>query len=70
MKAKLVALGGVIMAAGAMLFLYVSMQPVTPECVGNCGIADSGGNLYLTSMLPIVIVTLGGWMMALGIRRK
>ncbi|AIF83567.1 hypothetical protein NTE_01504 [Candidatus Nitrososphaera evergladensis SR1] len=69
MKAKLVALGGGIIAAGVLLFLYVSLQPTTPDCLDNCGLT-SGGDLYLTSMLPIVIFTLGGWMLALGIRRK
>jgi hypothetical protein len=69
MKIKLAALGGGILAAGVLLFLYASMQPTTPDCLDSCGLT-SGGKLYLTALLPIMVFTLGGWMLALGIRRK
>jgi hypothetical protein len=69
LKAKLVALGAGITAAGVLLFLYASMQPLTPDCLDSCGLT-SGGSLYLTAMLPIFIFTLGGWMLTVGIRRK
>jgi len=69
MKTKLVVLGGGMVAAGALLFFLVSLQPTTADCLDNCGLANGSG-LYMTSLLPIVIFTLGGWILALGIRRK
>ncbi len=70
MKAKYLVVGGGITAASILLFLYASAQPVTPNCIlDNCGL-ENGGKLYLTSILPIMMFTLGGWMLALGIRRK
>lgn len=70
MKAKIVAIGGGITVASILLFLYASSQPVTPNCIlDNCGLGN-GGRLYLTAMLPVIMFTLGGWMLAIGIRRK
>ena len=69
MKIKLAVLGGAVTAAGVLLFLYASMQPTTPDCLDTCGLA-AGDKLYLTALLPITVFTLGGWILALGIRRK
>ena len=68
MNKKLVILGSAVLAVAASLFLTVSSQPPSTDCHLNCGFADSG-RLYLTSLLPLLIATLGIWLLGVGIKR-
>ncbi len=69
MNKKLVILGSAIIALTALLFWMVNAQPPTKECLANCGFMNTG-NLYLTSLLPLTLGTLGIWLFVVGMRRR
>lgn len=69
MNKKLVISGAAIIAVAAILFWLVSMQPPTRDCLVNCGF-EVTGRLYLTSLLPLMLGTLGVWLVGVGIKRK
>jgi hypothetical protein len=69
MNRNLVVLGAAITAIAAGLFWFVSSQPNTRECISDCGLIF-GDNLYLTSLGPITLGTLGVWLLVVGLIRK
>lgn len=69
MNKKLVIPGVAIIAFAAILFWLVSEQPPTRDCLVNCGFQVTG-RLYLTSLLPLMLGTLGIWLFVVGIKRK
>lgn len=68
MNKNLVIVGTVIVVLALVLFWLVSMQPSTPDCLFNCGYSVSG-RLYLTTLLPLTLGTLGAWLLVMGIRK-
>ena len=69
MKKNMVISGVAALSAAAILFWAVSMQTPTQDCLVNCGFLETG-ELHLTSLLPLMLGTLGVWLVGVGIRRK
>ena len=69
MNKKLLTIGIVITLTGFIFFAIIMLQPPNIKCVGNICEQKPPEGLYVTSLLPIFLLSTGIWMVVLGFKK-